>query len=222
VRPANFGPPRGWTQEFLETIGVVFAGIISFSFFLCRESKAKIFVCFLNAGLKPEAISSINPEAMQGLQPHAVKVLPPSSFLALTPNQISRMSYNAAKSVLPVQKNSLNPVQLEELEKLLHLQNDEFNIAAMSPDDTRDEDTRELPNNGTEPVGGRSKNGDDNNNDPADTSTEAPGKDSNGTSTTEVPEFKGETGPKSDTVRTTFSTLSLIFMIFVSKVVISL
>lgn len=26
VRPANFGPPRLWTQEDVETIGVVFAG----------------------------------------------------------------------------------------------------------------------------------------------------------------------------------------------------
>lgn len=26
VRPGNFGPPRLWTQEDVETIGVVFAG----------------------------------------------------------------------------------------------------------------------------------------------------------------------------------------------------
>lgn len=26
VRPSNYGPPRLWTQEDLETIGVVFAG----------------------------------------------------------------------------------------------------------------------------------------------------------------------------------------------------
>lgn len=28
IRPSNYGPPRLWTQEDLETIGVVFAGIL--------------------------------------------------------------------------------------------------------------------------------------------------------------------------------------------------
>jgi len=127
VRPSNYGPPRMWTPEVLQTVGVVVAG------------------------LKPDIISTIPPAAMQGLNPHAVKALSPQSFSALTTDQMTQLSYNAAKAVLPSHVNALSPNQLQALRQVTEVSIPD--PEGVSVDDGRPEETRSLGDPESDPTG---------------------------------------------------------------------
>lgn len=102
VRPGNYGPPRLWSQEDVQTVGVVFGG------------------------LKPDAISTIPADAMQGLTPLAVKSLPAASILALTSDQLAKLSYSAAVAFTPAQAHNFSPSQSDALKSVLEIKPDLF------------------------------------------------------------------------------------------------
>ncbi|ODN05332.1 Stereocilin [Orchesella cincta] len=110
VRPSNYGPPRLWSQEDVETVGVVFAG------------------------LKPDAITTIPADAMQGLTPLAIKNLPPTGLLSFTTEQLSKMSFSAAMALTPSQLNNLTPAELEAVRAVLQVQPALFNVPVVADD----------------------------------------------------------------------------------------
>ncbi|CAL8122528.1 unnamed protein product [Orchesella dallaii] len=115
VRPSNYGPPRLWSQEDVETVGVVFAG------------------------LKPDAITTIPSDAMQGLTPLAIKNLPVTGLLSFTTDQLSKMSFRAAMALSPSQLNNLTPAELEAVKVVLEVQPELFNVPVV-PDDHANQD----------------------------------------------------------------------------------
>jgi len=104
VRPGNYGPPRIWTREDLNTIGVVFAG------------------------LKPEAISTISPDSLPGLTPLAIRSTPSASLAALSSDQLSKMSYMAAKAIKKEDLATLSSDQKSGLSQVLSINETVFNI----------------------------------------------------------------------------------------------